>query len=190
MMKPLDIHDKEFTKAMRGYAVDEVDEFLDEIIVDYEQMQRELETLRNQVASFGDNLTTYKEREITLNNTMIAAQSFADGLKRDAQMQAQEIVNAAQKQADGMLAAAEGRINALKESYAYLVSKYEETKSNLEAYLKAQLEMVEEYDADLMPVDDFVALINEPIKNAEISEETKINDRIKELMDSKIYTAR
>lgn len=190
MLKPLDIHNKEFKKSMRGYDMTEVDEFLDEIIVDYEQMQRELDNLRSQIASYGDNLTAYKEREITLNNTMIAAQSFADGIKRDAQAQAQALLRSAQEQADGILAAAEGRINALKDSYAYLLSKYEETKSNLEAYLKAQLEMVEEYEADLLSVEDFVALINDPTKGEEVSEETKINDKIKELMDSKIYTTR
>ncbi len=189
MLKPLDIHNKEFKRAVRGYDITEVDEFLDEIIIDYEQMQRELDTLRNQISSYGDNLTAYKEREITLNNTLISAQSFADGIKRDAQNQAQALLRSAQEQADNILAAAEARINSLKDNYAHLLSKYEETKSNLEAYLKAQLEMVEEYEADLLPVEDFVALINNSAPQEE-SEETKINDKIKELMDSKIYSSK
>ena len=83
MLKPMDIHNKEFKKAVRGYDMTEVDEFLDEIIVDYEQMQRELDNLRGQISSYGDNLTAYKERETTLNNTMIAAQTFADNLRSD-----------------------------------------------------------------------------------------------------------
>ena len=36
MLKPMDIHNKEFKRVMRGYDVEEVDEFLDEIIVDFE----------------------------------------------------------------------------------------------------------------------------------------------------------
>ena len=34
MLKPMDIHNKEFKKAVRGYDMTEVDEFLYEIIVD------------------------------------------------------------------------------------------------------------------------------------------------------------
>ena len=49
--------------------------------------------------------------------------------------------------------------------------------------------MVEEYEADLLPVEDFVALINNSAPQEE-SEETKINDKIKELMDSKIYSSK
>ena len=58
------------------------------------------------------------------------------------------------------------------------------------AYLKAQTEMVEEYDADLLSTEDFMNLINNPPAASEESEETKINDKIKELMDSKIYKTR
>ena len=190
MLKPLDIHNKEFKKSVRGYDMTEVDEFLDEIIVDYEQMQRELDTLRGQIASYGDNLTAYKERETTLNNTMIAAQTFADNLRKEAQEQAQATVAEAQNQARNILSEAEARINRLKDSYAFLVDKYEETKSNLLAYLKAQTEMVEEYDAELLSTEDFMNLLNNPPQQNAESEETKINDKIKELMDSKIYNAR
>lgn len=98
-------------------------------------------------------------------------------------------ISDAQNQARSILAEAENRINALKDSYAFLVGKYEETKSNLTAYLKAQTEMVEEYDADLLSTEDFMNLINNPPappKNGG----NKINDKIKELMDSKIYKTR
>ena len=40
-LSPIDIHNKEFTKSFRGYAEDEVNEFLDQIIKDYEILLRE-----------------------------------------------------------------------------------------------------------------------------------------------------
>ena len=40
-LSPLDIHNKEFTRGFRGYAEDEVNEFLDQIIKDYEIILRE-----------------------------------------------------------------------------------------------------------------------------------------------------
>jgi cell division initiation protein len=40
-LSPLDIHNKEFSKAFRGYQEDEVNEFLDQIIKDYEILLKE-----------------------------------------------------------------------------------------------------------------------------------------------------
>lgn len=40
-LSPIDINNKEFTRAFRGYAEDEVNEFLDQIIQDYEILIRE-----------------------------------------------------------------------------------------------------------------------------------------------------
>ena len=44
-LDPLSIHNKEFNVKMRGYDREEVDEFLDEIILDYERMVAVIEEL-------------------------------------------------------------------------------------------------------------------------------------------------
>ena len=41
MVTPKDIHEKNFGEEKRGYIKDEVDDFLDEIIVDYDKVLRE-----------------------------------------------------------------------------------------------------------------------------------------------------
>ena len=42
MITPLDIENKKFGKQMmNGYNVDEVDDFLDELTVDYERLYKE-----------------------------------------------------------------------------------------------------------------------------------------------------
>lgn len=46
-LTPLDIHNKEFTRAFRGYDEDEVNEFLDQVIKDYEAVLREKKDLLN-----------------------------------------------------------------------------------------------------------------------------------------------
>ena len=61
MITPLDIENKKFSKQMmNGYNVDEVDDFLDEIMADYEANYKELAVLRPKV----DELNT----EILLKN--------------------------------------------------------------------------------------------------------------------------
>jgi len=48
MITPMDIRNKEFKKAFKGYKEDEVDEFLDKVIADYERIYRENGELRTE----------------------------------------------------------------------------------------------------------------------------------------------
>jgi DivIVA domain-containing protein len=52
-LTPLDIQHKEFTKAMRGYAMHEVDTFLDQVTEEFTRMQDEIARLREQASSTG-----------------------------------------------------------------------------------------------------------------------------------------
>jgi DivIVA domain-containing protein len=49
-LTPLDIQHKEFTKAMRGYAMHEVDTFLDQVTEEFTRLQDEVARLREQSA--------------------------------------------------------------------------------------------------------------------------------------------
>src|SRR5918998_211781 len=50
-LTPLDIQHKEFTKAMRGYAMHEVDTSLDQVTEEFTRMQDEIARLREQASS-------------------------------------------------------------------------------------------------------------------------------------------
>ncbi len=51
-LSPLDIHNKEFTRGFRGYVEDEVNEFLDQIIKDYEILLREKKELEEKIKTY------------------------------------------------------------------------------------------------------------------------------------------
>ena len=93
MITPLDIENKKFSKQMMsGYSVDEVDDFLDEIMEDYEANYKELATLRPKVEDLENALSHYKNIENTLQNTLVMAQSTAEEVKNVAKQQADQIV--------------------------------------------------------------------------------------------------
>src|SRR4029453_15903257 len=52
-LTPLDIQHKEFTKAMRGYAMHEGDPFLSQVTEEFTRMQDEIARLREQASSAG-----------------------------------------------------------------------------------------------------------------------------------------
>jgi cell division initiation protein len=53
-LTPLDIHNKEFTRGFRGYDEDEVNEFLDQIIKDYEMLMSVNKELYDRVQQLED----------------------------------------------------------------------------------------------------------------------------------------
>ena len=53
MITPAEIETKEFSRAVRGYKMEEVDEFLDEIILDMEKLLEENKILTETVEELG-----------------------------------------------------------------------------------------------------------------------------------------
>ena len=49
MLTPMDIHNKEFGKSIRGFDCDEVNEFLNEVVQAYEILYRENSEMTDKV---------------------------------------------------------------------------------------------------------------------------------------------
>ena len=77
MLTPMDIHDHQFKKSFRGYNENEVDDFLDRVVDDFEKLLRENERLKNQVYANDKELEHYRKLEKTLNDTLMVAQRTA-----------------------------------------------------------------------------------------------------------------
>lgn len=99
-LTPLDIHNKEFGRRLRGYDEDEVNEFLDQVIKDYESVIRENKELSNQILNLQEKLDHFANIEETLSKTIIVAQEAADEVKHNAKKEAQLILKEAEKNAD------------------------------------------------------------------------------------------
>ena len=82
MLTPLDIENKKFSKQiMNGYNVEEVDDFLDEIGVDFAKKQKEVNEASKKIEELNASLEHYKNIESTLQNTLLMAQSTAEEVK-------------------------------------------------------------------------------------------------------------
>lgn len=72
MLTPLDIENKKFSKQMmNGYSVEEVDDFLDELTVDYEKIYKEVAEAKNKIEDLQESMEKYKNIEGTLQNTLV-----------------------------------------------------------------------------------------------------------------------
>jgi|SRR5699024_6663172 len=75
-----DIYNKEFKRSMRGYNEEDVDEFLDKIIEDYEAFHQEIEKLRQENERF--KRSTGKSNTATAKKPAVGPQVNYDVLKR------------------------------------------------------------------------------------------------------------
>ena len=60
-LTPMDINNKEFKKVMRGYCPEEVDDFLDEVIENYEALYKENASLKEEKSKIELEKDLYKE---------------------------------------------------------------------------------------------------------------------------------
>ena len=107
MITPMDIHNKTFSKKLRGYADDEVNSFLEEVASDYERIYREHREMEEQMDSLKSRLAHYEKMEATMSSTLVMAQETAENVKTTAKKEADVIVREAQNKAAPIVAGAE-----------------------------------------------------------------------------------
>ena len=107
MITPMDIHNKTFSKKLRGYADDEVNSFLEEVASDYERIYREHREMEEQMDSLKSRLAHYEKMETTMSSTLVMAQETAENVKTTAKKEADVIVREAQNKAAQIVAGAE-----------------------------------------------------------------------------------
>ena len=102
-LTPLDIHNKEFHTKLRGYDQDEVNDFLDQIIKDYELVLKENAHLTESLKQSQEKLKYFNDLKDSLNQSIIVAQEAADKVKANSQREAEIINREAQKQGQDII---------------------------------------------------------------------------------------
>lgn len=102
-LTPLDIHNKEFDVKLRGYDKDEVNDFLDQVIKDYEAVLKENDHLTESLKQSQEKLKYFNDLKDSLNQSIIVAQEAADKVKANSQREAEIINREAQKQGQDII---------------------------------------------------------------------------------------
>lgn len=142
MITPLDIRNKSFNKALRGYSSDEVDEFLDRLIEDYEKIFKENIELKDKLNVQGEALQHYKSMEETLQNTLIIAQNTAEDIKKNAYAKADNSIKEAEMRAGKIVADASEEVVKVRKELEEIKRQYIVFKTKFEALINAHLELL------------------------------------------------
>ncbi len=151
---PLDIHNKEFTRAFRGYDEDEVNEFLDQVIKDFEKVIREKKALEERVNEKEEKLGHFSNIEETLNRSILVAQETADEVKNNANKESKLIIKEAEKNADRIVNDALAKSRQVSMEIEELKKQAKVFRTRLKMLVEAQLDIIENEDwEDLFELD-------------------------------------
>ncbi len=173
-LTPLDIHNKEFTRGFRGYDEDEVNEFLDQIIKDFELLLREKKELEEKYSQLTDRLGHFTNIEETLNKSIVIAQEAGEEVKRNSQKEAKLIVKEAEKNADRIVNEALGKARRIAFDIEDLKKQSKVFRTRFKMLIEAQLDLIENDDWDELldyekDATDFISVKDEENESRSVS---------------------
>ncbi len=149
MITPLDIENKRFGKQkLGGYNVNEVDDFLDELTLEYGKLYKENAELKAQREELDSNVGKYKNIENTLQNTLVMAQKTADEITAVAKQQAEQIIKDAEYQAKTSVDELNTQIFSKQKELEDLKKQFDVYKAKMESLLISQLEILKDIKED------------------------------------------
>ena len=158
MIRPIDIQEKEFTRAVRGYKEDEVNEFLDEITIDMERLIDELRQTREENSRLVEELERYRSSQGTVLETLEAAKALMSDISVSAEKRADILLKNAELDAQLIQKEARETADKIAEESQAMKSRFIDFRTRYKRLLQSELERFESLSGEMFPelgIDDF-----------------------------------
>ena len=109
----LEIKDKKFSSKFRGFDPEEVDEFLDIVVRDYEMLVRSNYEKEQHIKNLEERLSYFDEIKDSLSQSVLIAQDTAERVKQSANERSQNIIKQAEQDAQRLLDEAKYKANEI-----------------------------------------------------------------------------
>jgi len=143
-----DLRHQQFSTKMRGYAREEVDEYLAIVAEFLKKEASEKAELEQRIKALEVQLEDFKTLEHTLKNTLIRTQESVDEVKRTAEREGELIIREAQVKADRMVEDKYDRLKKLESSYQGLRLKWDEYFVKFKNLLSSHMEILDKMQKD------------------------------------------
>jgi cell division initiation protein len=189
-LTPNDVEQKAFTQALRGYQMDEVDDFLDEIVTTLRSYDQRLRDAQDKIRALETDAVSRGGDETTISRAILVAQRSADSLLAEARVEADRIKHTAKAETESLSAERDmergrlqteidgmrERVTGLRETLATLASAIGDEVGEMEAEiadaedrLRPMMSIEPEPDAD-RAADLLLSDENDPTPMFEVAE--------------------
>lgn len=139
----MDIEKQEFARKMRGYDPDEVKMFLRAVAEEIERVNLENATLREESGGLTRRLDDFKDRERTLQETLVTAQRMSAELKEQSRHEADLLVREARVKAERLLEQAQDQLLALDNEIGRLRLEKDAFENRVRAAIEEHLSLLD-----------------------------------------------
>ena len=150
MITPADIENKEFSRVKKGYSEEEVDEFLDLIIVDMEKLIRENHQLKNELSKAHTQVDKHMSTETSIYETLESARSLMNDIAASAERRAEILLKNAELEASLITREARESIAKYTEEGNKLKNRVDMLKERYRRMLEAEMERLDFSGADIL----------------------------------------
>lgn len=171
MITPMDIHNKTFSKGLRGYSEEEVNDFLRQIVTDYEQIYREHREMEEEMDQMKVKLSNYERISDTMTATLQLAKDTAENVKKNAKRNADILISNAKMEGDRQVKDAEDYRRRLAETMIHTEGNMKNYVSKIRKDLElalASIDALENLKAPIVPGYAYPAV--EPEEEAPVEE--------------------
>ena len=182
-LTPLDIQNQQFKKGFRGYDENQVEDFLNDVLKDYEFLYKENLDLKDKISSLENKIGEYKNLEEVVRKTMVMAQESAERLRESCQRESETILDESRQKARQIVEEAEWKMQVLSNNYIDLKRQLAVYNNKIKGILNTQLELLDSQDFDFsgaekihnIPVQNIVQLHpDEKIESTELNLEKEV----------------
>lgn len=179
-LTPMDINNKEFKRGLRGYNPDEVDEFLDEVVDNYEELYKENGKLKEKLEVLEEQVSHYAKIEGTIQNTLVLAQNAADQAKEASQKEAEVIIKNANETAQRIVDKAHNDVIQINSEFDRAKQEFIKFRAKFRNFINAQLETFDDLEKDVTKNYSISTPIDEEIGIKDISYEDNNSSSLNE----------
>ncbi len=140
MIRPIDIQEKEFSRAVRGYREEEVNAFLDEITIDLERLLNELRETKEENSRLTEELERHRGSEGTVVETLEAAKSLMSDISTSAEKRADILLKNAELDAELMKKEARENAESITRESEAIRARFISFRSKYKQLLESELE--------------------------------------------------
>jgi cell division initiation protein len=149
-LTPIDIQQKTFGPELRGYNMDEVDDFLDEVVATLKDYDQRVRDAQDRIRALEAEISTRGEDETAISRALVAAQKQADALLAEATEDAERIRSEAHDESDKLRAERDSERMALTQEIARMRATVADLKRRV-------VELAASAGADLDAMDETAA---------------------------------
>lgn len=162
MLSLNEIKNHEFKKGI-GYTKKSVDDFVNEIVESFEEVNRENSELKEKLTTLSEGMQYYKSIEKTLQKSLVLAQKTADEKKEKALNNAKIIEKVARSRADSIITKAKSDLDAIYRQTDELNRRFELYKSYVKNLITTQLDLInsDTYKISVNDLDGYLKLKDE-----------------------------